>query len=90
MDKIGLIELLNSIFIPLGYKRKGNSCVKNLETISKHINLQKSNYRNAFYINYGFNIRSLHLTTHMHVSNRLSSKDRQVQIIDNNDKTIIK
>ena len=74
--KKDLIELLNEIFKPLGFKRKGNNWVQNGDRLVKVINLQKSNFGNYFYINYGFVIKSLKLTTQMHVDNRLASLEK--------------
>jgi hypothetical protein len=79
MEKKDLISLLDEIFIPLSFKRKGNSWVLNGSELSKVINLQKSNYGTAFYINYGYIINGLNLTTTTHVENRLSSSDREEQ-----------
>ncbi|MCD7940769.1 MAG: DUF4304 domain-containing protein, partial [Bacteroides intestinalis] len=59
MEKKKIIELLNEIFSPLGFKRKGNNWVYNGKELSKIINLQKSNYSNSFYINYGYNINGI-------------------------------
>jgi hypothetical protein len=67
MEKKDLIKLLDEIFVPLGFKRKGNNWVLNGDELSKLINLQKSNYSNAFYINYGYIIKGLELTTVMHI-----------------------
>src|SRR4051812_7921288 len=84
MEKNNLIELLNEIFIPLGFKRKGNNWVLNGDALSKIINLQQSNYGNHFYINYGYIIKGLELTTKEHLSHRLASndKDKQKRITD--------
>lgn len=79
MEKKDLIKLLDEVFIPVGFKRKSNNWVLNGDELSKLINLQKSNYSNAFYINYGYIIRGLELTTKTHVENRLSSVDKEEQ-----------
>lgn len=79
MEKKDLIKLLDEIFIPLGLKRKGKSWVFNGKELSKIINLQKSNYGNAFYINYGYIINGLELTTTTHVEYRLASTDKEEQ-----------
>lgn len=79
MEKKDLISLLDIIFIPLGFKRKGNNWVQNGSELSKIINLQKSNYSNAFYINYGYVIKCLELTSSTHIENRLSSIDSEEQ-----------
>jgi hypothetical protein len=81
MEKKDLIKLLDEIFIPLGFKRKGNNWVLVGDELSKIINLQKSNYSNAFYINYGFTIKGLKLDTTDHVGNRLASSDKNEQKI---------
>lgn len=79
MGKKDLIKLLDEIFVPLGFKRKGNNWVLNSDELSKLINLQKSNYSNAFYINYGYIIKGLELTTTTHVENRLASTNKEEQ-----------
>ncbi|UKB82568.1 DUF4304 domain-containing protein [Chryseobacterium sp. MEBOG06] len=69
-----MIKLLDDIFITAGFKRKGNNWVMNGEEINKIINLQKSQYNNSFYINYGYVINRLPLNGFVnHVDNRLSS-----------------
>lgn len=79
MEKKNLVELLSEIFFPLGFKRKGNNWIYEGEELSKIVNLQKSYYSKSFYINYGYNIRNLELTTFMHVGNRFASADREKQ-----------
>lgn len=79
MEKKDLIKLLDDIFIPLGFKRKGNNWVFNGDELSKVVNLQKSNYSNAFYVNYGFIIKGIELTTTTHVESRLGSTDKEEQ-----------
>ena len=54
MEKSDLIKLLNEVFNNLGFKRKGNNWVVDSSELIKIVNLQKSNYGNLFYINYGF------------------------------------
>lgn len=79
MEKKDLIKLLDEIFIPLGFKRKGNNWTFNGDELSKIVNLQKSNYGNSFYINYGYIIKGLELTTTTHVGNRLASTEKKEQ-----------
>lgn len=79
MEKKNLIKLLDEIFIPLNFKRKGNNWVFNGEKLTKIINLQKSNYGNLFYINFGYIIKGLELSTVTHVENRLGSKNKDEQ-----------
>lgn len=76
MEKQELIKFLDNIFTPIGFKRKGNNWIINGEEISKIINLQKSQYSNSYYINYGYIIKKLPLNGFVnHVDNRLSSKN---------------
>ncbi len=79
MEKKDLVKLLDEIFIPIGFKRKGNNWIFNSDELSKTINLQKSNYGNSFYINYGYIIKNLELTTTTHVGNRLASTEKEQQ-----------
>lgn len=79
MNKSELINVLDEIFTPLGYKRHTNNWTSNGEEIAKVVNLQKSRYGNAFYINYGYIIRHLELSTITHVENRLASMDKSEQ-----------
>ena len=79
MEKKELIKLLDSIFVPFKFKRKGNNWVFNGDVISKIINLQKSNYSNLFYVNYGFIIQELELTTVTHIGYRLAAIEKSEQ-----------
>ena len=79
IDKKDCIKLIDELFIPIGFKRKGNNWVYNDNELSKIVNLQKSNYGNFSYINYGYIIRGLELTTRTHVENRLASTNQEQQ-----------
>lgn len=80
MEKTELVKLLDNIFIPLGFKRKGNTWVSNGKEINKLVNLQKSQYSNTFYINYGFIINSIPLNKWVqHTNDRLGSKNQEEQ-----------
>lgn len=80
MEKKDLIELLNGIFKPLGFKHKGNIWVQNDTELSKMIKLQKSNFGNYYYINYGFIIKAIELNgLYMHLSYRLGSLNKEEQ-----------
>lgn len=79
MNKKDLIALFNKVLSPLGYKRKGNNWIKSNNELYKVINLQKSYYSNLFYINYGYIIKELNLTTMMHIENRLAACDSEKQ-----------
>jgi hypothetical protein len=74
MEKDWLINILNELLLPLGFKKKGNFWVLNATEISKMINLQKSRFSNEYYLNYGYIITALSLNGEMmHVFNRLGS-----------------
>ncbi|MDL2141628.1 DUF4304 domain-containing protein [Flavobacterium tructae] len=80
MEKKELVKFLDEIFVPLNFKRKGNNWVSNGETVNRIINLQKSQYSNAFYINYGYILNSLPLDNWTsHVDNRLGGKEKEEQ-----------
>lgn len=78
MKKKELIQLINQLLEPIGFKRKGNFWVINGDEITKIVNLQKSQYNDSFYINYGYIINSIPLVgMMMHVYNRLHSIDNK-------------
>jgi len=79
MEKKDLVKLLDDIFKPLGYTRKGNNWVINSEELVRVVNLQRSNFGQFFYLNYGFIVRKLPLTTKTHVEHRLASADKEEQ-----------
>lgn len=49
------------------------------QELTKIVHLQKSNFSNGYYINYGYIINGLALATAEHVSKRLSSSDQVEQ-----------
>ena len=76
MKKQDLLKILADIFVPLGFKKKGDYFVKNDKSINIMIHLQKSQFSERVYLNYGYIINSLPLDgLKMHVFNRLSSLD---------------
>jgi hypothetical protein len=76
MSKKELIKILSEILVPSGFKNKGNYWLINGDVISKMINLQKSQFANDYYINYGYILKSIPLEgLMMHIYNRLSSAD---------------
>lgn len=76
MEKKELVKYLDEMFNPLGFKKKGNTWKVQSEELEKIVNLQKSKYSNAYYLNYGFVIKNLGLDRlETHVYNRLSSFD---------------
>jgi len=76
MDKNELVKLLSELFIPLGFKKKGNYWILKGDVVSKLINLQRSYYSKTYYINYGFILNKLPLTTMTHLDGRLASSDK--------------
>ncbi|MDR2039440.1 MAG: DUF4304 domain-containing protein [Bacteroidales bacterium] len=77
MEKKELINILSEILIPAGFKRKGNYWVFNGHEITKMINLQKSQFGNHFYINYGYILNSIPLDgMMMHIYKRVASLDK--------------
>ncbi len=76
MNKNVLAQVLDEVLLPRGFVRKGNYWVEKKGEIIKMINLQKSEFANHFYINYGFRLKKLPLgNLSMHVYNRLASPD---------------
>ncbi len=77
MEKAEFVEFLNALFVPIGFKRKGNNWVINGKEINKIINLQKSQYSNSYYLNYSYIINSLPLNGfRSHLDFRLTSFDK--------------
>ena len=77
MDRVGLANALSEILLPIGFKKKGNYWVINVEEIAKLVNLQKSQYGNHYYINFGYIIKSIPLNgLMMHIYQRLAFTDK--------------
>lgn len=78
MEKKILINLLNEVCSPLGFKRKGNYWLLHQMELTQVIHLQKSYYGNFYYINYGFKINNLNTDNDaMHIWNRLGGADKE-------------
>lgn len=77
MEKKELIKVISEILNPIGFKRKGNYWVINSDSINKIVNLQKSQFGNYYYINYGYIINSIPLKNMMHIYNSVTSLDEQ-------------
>jgi len=76
MNKQDLLNVLADIFIPLGFKKKGNYLVKNEQSINTILHLQKSQFSESFYLNYGYIMNSIPLDgLTMHVSSGLGSSN---------------
>ena len=66
-------NLINELLSPLGLKRRGNYCRTETEQLEKICNLQKSNFSDLYYFNYGFNFKNLKYDeVTMHIGSRLS------------------
>ena len=79
LDKADLVNIIDSIFKPIGYKRKGNYWNLQGTEIMKIIYLQKSAYSKSYYINYGFNFPKLQYTeVIMHIYRGLGSSEEKL------------
>lgn len=77
MEKKELVSILNEVLAPIGFKKKGDYWVINGDEITKMINLQKSQFANSFYINYGYILKSVPLNgLMMHVFEGVDSTDK--------------
>lgn len=80
MEKKELASILNEVLAPIGFKKKGDYWVINSDEITKMINLQKSQFSNSFYINYGYILKSVPLNgLMMHVFKGFGSIDKTEQ-----------
>lgn len=76
MEKKDLVNIFDSILKPYGFIRKGNYWKQSGDELIKIINLQKSQWGNQYYINYGFNFKDLQYDEKaMHIYRRIGSKD---------------
>jgi len=75
MEKKELASILSEVLVPIGFNKKGNYWVVNGDEITKIINLQKSQFSNRFYINYGYILKSIPLDDMMHIYMRVASTD---------------
>lgn len=78
MEKKELTNILSEMLIPIGFKKKGNYWVINGTEITKMINLQKSQFGNYYYINYGYILNAIPLNgLMMHIYKRVASIDKK-------------
>ena len=71
-----LVVILDEILKTEGFKKKGHNWLYGNEEITKMVQLQKSNFSNRCYINYGYIINSLPLgDLNMHLFMGLGSLD---------------
>jgi len=76
MNKKEFINYLNEIFRSFGFKKNGNNWYMETQFLRKIISLQKSNYGNYYYINYGWILKNLDLPGSYHIGGRLASIDK--------------
>ncbi|UKB82563.1 DUF4304 domain-containing protein [Chryseobacterium sp. MEBOG06] len=77
MEKQELTNIITESLKPLGYKKKGNYWIKNREEVNTMVNLQKSQYGNYLYINYGYILNSIPLDgLMMHIYKRVATTDK--------------
>jgi hypothetical protein len=93
MDRKALARVVDEVFLSCGFKRKGYYWIDNRGEIIKLVNLQKSNFGNQYYVNFGYVIRALQLDgLKMHIFSRLSSAEagerRRIQALLDLDSSI--
>ena len=75
-------DTLDKLLKPHGFKKKGNEWTMDTTELYKAIDLQKSNFSNLYYLNYGYNFKDLDYDgTKHHIFNRLGSSDTVVNKI---------
>lgn len=84
MEKKELSNILSAVLLPLGFNKKGNHWLNNGTEVTKMVNLQKSQFGNSFYINFGYILKAIPLGANvMHIHRRIASTDkRENQRID--------
>ncbi|MEE1946445.1 DUF4304 domain-containing protein [Pedobacter sp. KR3-3] len=75
MEKRDLKKILDELLMPIAFKSKGNNWTFKGNELVKMVNLQKSQYSNSYYVNYGYILRSISFDGTMHIYNRVASKD---------------
>ncbi|HEX8549481.1 MAG TPA: DUF4304 domain-containing protein [Cytophagaceae bacterium] len=69
-------DIISEVLKPLGFKKKRNYWRLETDEIEKIINLQRSNFSNLYYVNFGYNIKKLNYDgVIMHIYNRLPQVD---------------
>jgi hypothetical protein len=65
-------DTLDKLLKPHGFKKKGNEWRIETTELYKTIDLQKSNFSNLYYLNYGYNFKDLDYDgTKHHIGTRL-------------------
>ncbi len=78
MTNLEFKKKLNESLEAFGFSKYGNKWSMETDELEKVIYLQKSNYGNQYYINYGFNFKDLvYPEVDMHIWNQLGSKKRR-------------
>jgi hypothetical protein len=68
---------LDRLLRPSGFRKKGNTWRSENNEIEKVIELQKSDYSNLYYLNYGYNFKNLHYhQVSMHIFKRFGYVDK--------------
>jgi len=76
MEKNGIINLISEVLTPTGFKKKGIYWVLTSQELTKTVDLQKSQFGNYYYINYGYIINALPVTlSKRHIYKRITSLD---------------
>jgi hypothetical protein len=61
---------------PIGFRKKGNYWRFETDELEKIVHLQKSNFSNLYYLNYGFNLKGLNYDgVLIHIGNRLHQSE---------------
>lgn len=69
---------LDKLLKPFGFKKNGNKWTAESEELEKIIYLQKSDYSNSYYLNYGYNFKDLEYDgVSMHIWNRYGAFKRK-------------
>lgn len=80
MESTEFKNIINDFLSFYGFKRRGNFWRLRTSELEKVIHLQKSNFSNLYYINYGFNIENLmDPGVTMHIFNRLHANNPNIQ-----------
>jgi hypothetical protein len=75
-------DWLDKLLKPHGFKKKGNEWRTETTELYKVIELQKSNFSNLYYLNYGYSFKDLdYHGLKLHIYNRLASADPNINKI---------
>ena len=71
-------KVIDHLLKPLGFKKSGNKWTMETEELEKIVEIQKSNFSNSYYLNYGYNFKDLdYKEVSMHIGNRLGSLNQK-------------